>query len=192
MKKQFIWLVLLISVGLAMASCNSKGSKSPNDIEDEVIELLSDLNDMTPDEFQSKLASLEDYKTAIKNAKKNDTTLRIDSSMIDSKIELSKSTREKYLDLIKLGEKFDVKWDDLELISSKIAYPSNQYCMIGTIPIKRVFGEFEFTQNGKYYYFGSVSFYDGNRYILVTIHFDNKKGQGRAFPRSKQFEKSKL
>lgn len=148
---------------LFITSCgHSPGVSEPEDVGEQVTDILSDLDDMSEEEFGECFMSLED----IRELGEDDDVIK-DKDMRNRLTKMTKEDRNKgieraYERLKEKGKEFKIVWDEIEMddFSYEVESEKGMKVCEGNLMIK---------QGGKKYRIRTVSLFDGSDYNLIEM-----------------------
>ncbi len=160
---------LLFIVGITLSSCGSSTSVSqPEEVGEQVMDLLKDMDDMSLEDFKEYFISLEEIRDMSK-----DPDLVKDE---EGRNRLSKLTKEEYNEglsrsfsqLVEKGSELKIKWSEIE-------FEDFTYEVDTQGGLKSCNGKLLFKYDGNSYQVRTYSVFDGSGYSLANVRSVRKK-----------------
>lgn len=158
-----ITICLLLISGVFLVACGSDVRVSdPEDIGEQVMDILEDMDDMSKEDFREEFMTVEDIREL-----GQDEDLIKDEKGRNRLTKITKSDRDKDLDksftkIVERGTEYGIKWSDIE-------FEDFAYEVETKRGVKMCEGKLTFKHNNASYELKSISIYDGSGYCLVQL-----------------------
>ena len=164
--KKTIGLFALAFIVLTACGPSSRVSE-PEDVADQVMDILEDLDDMSKEDFKEHFLSLEEFKEMAEDKEIiTDADLR-KAIKKRKESEYNEGIEKGFSRIIEKGSELKIKWDEIEFVDF-------EYEVEKRGGMKGCGGRVIFKSGGKKYSVRSMSIYDGSGYCLMQISSPRK------------------
>ena len=159
--KKTIGLFALAFIVLTACGPSSRVSE-PEDVSDQVMDILEDLDDMSKEDFRDAFMTYDEMQDLAEDTDvitDKDARKRL-KKMKES--ELKKDMDKGFARILEKGSELKIKWADIEFVDFEYEVEKRR-------GMKACGGKVTFKSGKKKYNMRSVSIYDGSGYCLVSL-----------------------
>ncbi|MCR9173435.1 MAG: hypothetical protein NXI10_13120 [bacterium] len=148
---------------LVLTACGPSSRVSdPEDIADQVMDIIEDMDDMSKEDFRDEFMTFDEFQDLAEDEEvvtEKEARKRIK--------EMKESDRNEDLDkdfarIVERGSKHKIKWDEIEFVDFEYEVEKDR-------GMKACGGKVIFKSGSKKYSMSTVSIYDGSGYCLVSL-----------------------
>lgn len=160
MKKTIGLLVLSV---LVLTACGPSSRVSdPEDVADQVMDILEDMGDMSKEDFREEFLTFDELQDLAEDEEAITKSLARKRLKERKESDFNEDLDKSFSRLIERGAEYDIEWDDIEFVDFEYKVDKND-------GIKACGGRVIFKSGNKKYTASSVSIWDGSGYCLLSL-----------------------